>query len=56
MNAETLIQLCCRAVETVVFQERRKVHFFFFCFWLGLLFCGLSRLGELVSVMERDLM
>ncbi len=56
MKAETLIQFCDRAARGMVFQERRKVYFLFFHFWLGLLFCKLlwGGLGELVSVMEHN--
>jgi len=57
MKAKTLIQLCCKVVEAVVFQQHQKIQFIdFFCFWLGLLFCRLlwSGLGELVFMMEHD--
>jgi hypothetical protein len=38
MKAETLIQLCCKVVEAVVFQEHQKIQFFVF-FFFGLVCC-----------------
>jgi len=54
MKAETLIQLCGRAVDAVVFQGRLKVQFLVFSDF-GLVCCLLwNGFGVMVSMMERD--
>jgi hypothetical protein len=70
LNLEHLLK-CCKSMNTWrgqicdvaklpkpwCFKNVEKFNFLFFCFWLGLLFYRLlwSGLGELVSVMERNL-